>query len=65
LGEREENRLGENISARLFPLISPFLRGGLRAIQPIQGQDVAKGDGCYCSTRCNLTIILIFIIMMK
>lgn len=42
LGEREENRLGENIAARFFPLISPFLRGGLRAIQPIQGATVAQ-----------------------
>ena len=42
IGEREENRLGENISAALFPIISPFLRGGLRAIQPIKGEDVAK-----------------------
>jgi len=42
IGEREENRLGENLSAALFPIISPFLRGGLRAIQPIKGEDVAK-----------------------
>lgn len=41
LGEREENRLGENLSAALFPMISPFLRGGLRAIQPITGATVA------------------------
>ncbi len=41
IGERDENRLGENISAALFPIISPFLRGGLRAIQPITGADVA------------------------
>lgn len=42
LGEREQNRLGENLAARLFPLISPFLRGGLRAIQPIHGYQVAQ-----------------------
>ncbi|PTQ88387.1 oxidoreductase [Agitococcus lubricus] len=42
LGERAENRLGENLAANLFPLISPFLRGGLRAIQPIQGAVVAN-----------------------
>lgn len=42
LGDREENRLGENLAARFFPLVSPFLRGGLRAIQPIQGKDVAQ-----------------------
>ena len=42
LGERSESRLGENLAARFFPLISPFLRGGLRAIQPIQGASVAK-----------------------
>ena len=42
MGEREENRLGENLAARFFPLVSPFLRGGLRAIQPIQGKDVAQ-----------------------
>ena len=42
LGERTENRLGESLAVRLIPLISPFLRGGLRAIQPIQGESVAK-----------------------
>ena len=42
LGERTENRLGESLAVRLIPLISPFLRGGLRAIQPIQGASVAK-----------------------
>ena len=42
LGEREENRLGENLASRFFPLVSPFLRGGLRAVQPIHGKDVAQ-----------------------
>ena len=42
LGDREENRLGENLAARFFPLVSPFLRGGLRAVQPIHGKDVAQ-----------------------
>lgn len=42
IGERQENRIGENLAATFFPLISPFLRGGLRAIQPIKGEVVAK-----------------------
>jgi len=42
LGDREENRLGENLASRFFPLVSPFLRGGLRAVQPIHGKDVAQ-----------------------
>lgn len=41
LGPREENRLGENLAATLFPLLGPLLRGPLRTIQPIQGEQVA------------------------
>lgn len=41
LGERSENRLAENLAARLMPLVEPFLRGPLRTIQPIQGSQVA------------------------
>lgn len=43
LGEREENRLAENLAARIAPLVEPFLRGPLRTVQPIQGAVVAAG----------------------
>ncbi|HEX5360456.1 MAG TPA: NAD-dependent epimerase/dehydratase family protein [Fluviicoccus sp.] len=42
LGERGENRLAENLAARLMPLVEPFLRGPLRTVQPIQGAQVAS-----------------------
>jgi uncharacterized protein YbjT (DUF2867 family) len=36
-----KTRLGESLAVRLISYISPFLRGGLRAIQPFKGEDVA------------------------
>lgn len=42
LGERQEKRIFEQTAAVVFPILSPFLRGGLRAIQAIEGQDVAQ-----------------------
>ncbi len=41
LGNRAESRLAENLAARLMPIVEPFLRGPLRTVQPIRGEQVA------------------------
>lgn len=41
LGDRGENRLAETLAARFAQLVEPFLRGPLRAVQPIRGEQVA------------------------
>lgn len=42
LGQRKEHRLAEALSARLTPLITPFLVGVLSKMHPIQGSTVAR-----------------------
>ena len=42
LGERGENRLAENLVATFFPVVGLFLRGPLRTIKPISGEQVAS-----------------------
>lgn len=42
LGDRREKRLAEALTARLSPLISPFLVGPLTKMHPIQSSVVAK-----------------------
>lgn len=42
LGERGENRLAENLVATFFPVVGLFLRGPLRTIKPIRGDQVAS-----------------------
>jgi uncharacterized protein YbjT (DUF2867 family) len=42
LGSRQDSRLMESLTARLAPLIRPFLIGGLSKIHPIPGSTVAN-----------------------
>ena len=41
LGERDEERLAESVSARLSSFIAPFMRGPLSRVHPIGGAEVA------------------------
>lgn len=42
LGQRQEPRLAEALTARLSPLLTPFLIGALSRLHPIPGSTVAK-----------------------
>jgi uncharacterized protein YbjT (DUF2867 family) len=42
LGQRDETRLAEALTARLSPLISPFLIGALKKMHPIPASTVAN-----------------------
>ena len=42
LGQRDETRLAEALTARLSPLISPFLIGALKKMHPIPATTVAN-----------------------
>lgn len=42
LGERKEQRFGEDFAKFFMPLITPLLAGGLRKYRAIHGADVAK-----------------------
>ncbi len=42
LGEREKLRLGEQAAGKLFPLLSPFLRGPLAPYKAVSGDKLAQ-----------------------
>ena len=43
VGNREENRLGEKVAIKIFPIIEFFMIGGLKKYKSIKVENVAKG----------------------
>jgi uncharacterized protein YbjT (DUF2867 family) len=43
LGKRQEKRIAEDISQKIFPLLSPFMVGSLKKFRAIKASDVAAG----------------------
>jgi uncharacterized protein YbjT (DUF2867 family) len=43
LGDRKENRFGENIAKAIAPILALVMVGPLKKYKPIEAKDVAKG----------------------